>query len=222
METLDKNIATLTTQLGIFYERGREYAQKHALYDSPIGEVRVLDNKKWLGKLSLLEFLSTTGKLSNIGPMLARDSVKNRLAKGISFTEFTYQLLQARDFEHLFSRHNCTVQIGGSDQWGNITAGVELIKRVNADETAQQDKAFGLTLPLLTTSSGDKFGKSAGNAVWLNSSLTSVFDFYQFWLKTPDADVEKYLKLLTFVPLNGVGQIMEQHKVSLRFSVVIF
>ncbi|TIB11144.1 hypothetical protein E3P92_02975 [Wallemia ichthyophaga] len=212
-ETLDKNIATLTKQLGVFYERGREYARHHALYDSTIGEISVLDNKEWLAKLSLLEFLSTTGKLSNIGPMLARDSVKNRLAKGISYTEFTYQLLQARDFEHLFTSHECTVQIGGSDQWGNITAGVELIRRVTSDETTTQDKAFGLTLPLLTTSSGDKFGKSAGNAIWLNSSLTSVFDFYQFWLKTPDADVERFLRLLTLAPLSDIEQLMEQHKV---------
>lgn len=177
--------------------------------------MKVLNNKSWLGKLSLLEFLSTTGKISNIGPMLARDSVKNRLAKGISFTEFTYQLLQAADFQHLFSEHDCTVQIGGSDQWGNITAGVELIRRVFSSESTQ-DKAFGLTLPLLTTSSGDKFGKSAGNAVWLNSSLTSVFDFYQFWLKVTDMDVEKYLKLLTLVPLETISQIMEQQRVSRR------
>lgn len=206
--------------MGVFYERGREYARHHALYDSTIGEISVLDNKEWLAKLSLLEFLSTTGKLSNIGPMLARDSVKNRLAKGISYTEFTYQLLQARDFEHLFTSHECTVQIGGSDQWGNITAGVELIRRVTSDETTQ-DKAFGLTLPLLTTSSGDKFGKSAGNAIWLNSSLTSVFDFYQFWLKTPDADVERFLRLLTLAPLSDIEQLMEQHKVgfALFFSI---
>ncbi|EIM20567.1 tyrosine-tRNA ligase [Wallemia mellicola CBS 633.66] len=210
-KTLDNNIFNLTKQIESFYENSRKYADKYAPYDTTKGEVKVLNNKSWLGKLSLLEFLSTTGKISNIGPMLARDSVKNRLAKGISFTEFTYQLLQAADFQHLFSEHDCTVQIGGSDQWGNITAGVELIRRVFSSESTQ-DKAFGLTLPLLTTSSGDKFGKSAGNAVWLNSSLTSVFDFYQFWLKVTDMDVEKYLKLLTLVPLETISQIMEQQR----------
>lgn len=130
------------------------------------------------------------------------------MSKGITFTEFTYQLLQATDFNHLFTNNGCTVQIGGSDQWGNITAGVELIRRSQNDENA---KAFGLTLPLLTTASGDKFGKSSGNAIWLNNNLTSIFDFYQFFIKTPDADVGKYLKLLTFLPIDEIEIILNKH-----------
>lgn len=146
-------------------------------------------------------------------------SVKARLASqhGISFTEFTYQLLQAYDFYYLNKHHRCTIQVGGSDQWGNIVAGIELIGKLSPGNVAQSgasEGAFGLTTPLLTTPSGEKFGKSAGNAVWLDENLTSVFDFYQYFLKSPDAAVPTYLKLFTFLPLSRIAEIVETHNES--------
>jgi len=153
--------------------------------------------------------------------MIARDSVKTRMAaqSGISFAEFTYQLLQGYDFYMLYKRHQCTIQIGGSDQWGNILSGIELInksERANAeDKTLRGDvheKGFALTTPLLTTSTGEKFGKSAGNAVWLDESMTSYLDFYQFWLKTTDADVGKYLKMFTLMPIEEIESLISEHQ----------
>lgn len=168
-------------------------------------------------------------------------SVRIRLesSSGISFTEFTYQLLQAYDFYYLHNTFDCTVQIGGSDQWGNIVAGLEFINRLNLSKTPDNRKAFGITTPLLTTASGEKFGKSAGNAIWLDPQLTSVFDFYQvrlyrpsllevselsvqYFLKVEDADVEKYLKIFTFMPLSDIESVMEMHKVKILFTYVLF
>lgn len=152
-------------------------------------------------------------------------SVKARLSSqhGISFTEFTYQLLQAYDFYYLNKHHRCTIQVGGSDQWGNIVAGIELIGKLSPATPSQHEAsegAFGITTPLLTTPSGEKFGKSAGNAVWLDENLTSVFDFYQYFLKSPDAAVPTYLKLFTFLPRSRIAEIVETHNASpeLRFA----
>jgi tyrosyl-tRNA synthetase len=143
---------------------------------------------------------------------------------GISFTEFSYQLLQAHDFQVLHGSHKCRAQIGGSDQWGNIVAGIDLIKRSSREQLKAEEEPFGLTIPLLTTSSGEKFGKSAGNAVWLDEKMTGVHDFYQvskrhrvalilqFFLRTTDADVGRYLKLFTFLPLERIQQYMTEHE----------
>ena len=157
----------------------------------------VVNNLDWTQGVSMLSFLRDVGKHFSVGAMLARDSVKSRLARegeGISFTEFSYMLLQAFDFHELARLHGCTLQIGGSDQWGNMVSGADLIRRKLGRD------AFALTFPLLTTHDGKKFGKSEKGAVWLDASLTSVWDFFQFWLNAADADVIRLLKLFTFVP----------------------
>ena len=163
--------------------------------------------------------------------ILSPVSVQSRLnsQQGISFSEFSYQLLQAYDFLWLHQNAGCTVQIGGSDQWGNIVAGIDLINRTahggQATPLASEDedipqKGFGITTPLLTTASGEKFGKSAGNAVWLDRSLTSVFDFYQFFLRVPDADVGRYLKLFTLLPLSTIEEALVEHAVRVRAILI--
>ena len=144
----------------------------------------VANNLEWTRDLNFLEFMRAVGKNSKLQHMLAREAVQTRLNSetGISYAEFSYQLLQAYDFYVLHTKYDCNVQLGGSDQWGNITAGVDLIRRMTAVETetdTREERAFGITMPLLTTASGEKFGKSAGNAIWLDRELTSVFDFYQ-------------------------------------------
>jgi tyrosyl-tRNA synthetase len=169
----------------------------------------LVDNADWTRPVSYLDWLRTVGKHFTINYMMAKESVRRRLEdreQGISYTEFSYMLLQANDFLHLFDHHNCTIQAGGSDQWGNITAGTELIRKVRARE------AFGITFPLLETSSGEKFGKSAGNAVWLDPKRTSPYQFYQFWIRTDDRDVERMLRLFTFLEMAEIDTIIEQHK----------
>ncbi|WEV54513.1 tyrosine--tRNA ligase [Leuconostocaceae bacterium ESL0723] len=155
----------------------------------------IVNNNDWLGKLSLTEFLRDYGKLFSVNVMLKKDVVASRLATGISYTEFTYQILQAIDFLQLWRRENVRLEIGGSDQWGNITAGVDLIHTIEGADAP----AFGLTIPLMTDSSGKKFGKSEGNAIWLDAKKTSPYTFYQFWYNQSDADVVKYLKYFTFL-----------------------
>jgi len=155
------------------------------------------DNSEWLKSLSLIEFLRDVGKHFTVNYMLQKESVRNRLGRegGISYTEFSYMLLQAYDFLQLYDRHGCRIQIGGSDQWGNITAGIELIRKVRGE------RAYGLVIPLLTTASGKKFGKTeAGTNVWLDPEMTSPYRFYQFWINTDDRDVIRYLRLFTFLP----------------------
>ncbi|KAJ2786210.1 tyrosyl-tRNA synthetase [Coemansia javaensis] len=212
---LARNIAGIEAQLARFFERGTAYALRRVpgLAAGALGEVRVLHNADWYRGMGALDFLGDVGRHVRVGAMLARDSVKSRLQspQGISFTEFAYQLLQAYDFWHLYRNHGCRIQLGGSDQWGNITAGTDLIHRL-APASADKDPAFGLTIPLLTTASGEKFGKSAGNAVWLDEAKTSPFDVYQFLVKTADADVERLLKMLTLVPLPRIAQTMDEHR----------
>lgn len=156
---------------------------------------RVVNNRDWLGKISMLDFLRDYGKLFSVNTMLAKDVVASRLEAGISFTEFTYQILQSIDFLHLFRAEDVQIQVGGADQWGNITAGTDLIHRLEGSEA----KAYGLTIPLMLKSDGTKFGKSAGGAVWLDAAKTSPYEFYQFWYNQADADVVKYLKYFTFL-----------------------
>ncbi|WP_342505457.1 tyrosine--tRNA ligase [Sporosarcina sp. FSL K6-2383] len=156
---------------------------------------QMVNNHDWIGSLSIIEFLRDYGKLLGVNYMLAKDNVASRLEGGISFTEFSYMLIQGIDFNHLYNNYNCRVQIGGSDQWGNITTGLEVIRKTHEEEA----KAFGITIPLVTKADGTKFGKSAGGAVWLDASKTSAYEFYQFWINTADADVIKYMKIFTFM-----------------------
>lgn len=158
-------------------------------------DTRIVNNNDWLGKLTLTDFLRDYGKLFSINVMLKKDVVASRLETGISFTEFTYQVLQGIDFHELWRREDVKLQIGGSDQWGNITSGIDLIHSLEGNAA----KAFGLTIPLMTDSTGKKFGKSEGNAIWLDPAKTSPYTFYQFWLNQNDADVVKYLKYFTFL-----------------------
>jgi tyrosyl-tRNA synthetase len=168
---------------------------------------RLVDNHDWLGATGLIDFLREVGKHFTINYMVAKDSVARRLEQehGLSYTEFSYMLLQAYDYLVLSDRFGCSLQMGGSDQWGNITAGIELVRR------ARGRSAHGIVAPLLTTSSGAKFGKTEEGAVWLDPRRTSPFRFYQFWLNTEDGDVEHYLKAFTYLPLQEIAALMAEH-----------
>jgi tyrosyl-tRNA synthetase len=169
----------------------------------------MVNNADWTAPISHLDWLRDVGKHFTVNYMLAKESVRRRLEDrehGISYTEFSYMLLQAHDFLYLFDHHDCRIQAGGSDQWGNITAGAELIRKTRAQE------AFGITFPLLTTSSGEKFGKSAGNAVWLDPARTSPYQFYQYWIRADDRDVEFFLRLFTFLDSEEISAIAKQHQ----------
>ncbi|WP_058302505.1 tyrosine--tRNA ligase [Gorillibacterium timonense] len=162
---------------------------------------RIVNNYDWLGSISLIEFLRDIGKNFTVNYMLAKDSVDSRMANGISFTEFSYMIMQAYDFYQLNERMGCSLQLGGSDQWGNITAGLDLISKQSGNQV------FGITMPLITKSDGTKFGKSAGNAVWLDPEKTSPYQFYQFWVNTDDLDVIKFLKYFTFLPAEEITRL---------------
>jgi tyrosyl-tRNA synthetase len=169
---------------------------------------RLVDNADWTAQLSYLDFLRDIGKHFSVNQMVAKESVRARMEDreaGISYTEFSYMLLQAFDFMVLARDHNCELQIGGSDQWGNITAGMDLIRK------KLQRSAFGLTLPLITKADGTKFGKTEGGSVWLDPKKTSVYRFYQFWINTADADVIRYLKFFTFLPQEEIAALEAQH-----------
>lgn len=166
----------------------------------------IVNNRDWLGNLSLIDFLRDYGKLFSINTMLAKDVVASRLETGISFTEFTYQILQSIDFHELWTRENVRLQLGGSDQWGNITGGIDLIHKLEGSDAP----AFGLTVPLLLKSDGTKFGKSEGGAIWLDPEKTTPYEFFQFWLNTADADVEKMLKFFTFLSQDEIAGLMAE------------
>ncbi len=166
---------------------------------------RMMDNADWLRSLPLLDFLRDIGKHFTINYMLQKESVRSRMETGISFTEFSYMLVQAFDFDHLFEAEGCQLQLGGSDQWGNITAGIELIAR------RRQGEAHGLTLPLLTTSAGAKFGKSEDGNVWLDPARTSPYRFYQFWINQDDQDVGRLLRIFTFLDLSRIDAVLAEH-----------
>jgi tyrosyl-tRNA synthetase len=160
--------------------------------------------------LSFINFARDVGKRITVNYMMAKDSVKKRLSgegEGMSFTEFTYQLIQGYDFYHLHKEYHCLLQMGGSDQWGNITTGTELVRRMNAEGA----KAFAMTCPLITKADGSKFGKSEGGNVWLTADKTSVYKFYQFWLNTTDVDAEKYIKIFTFLDKNTIDTLIATH-----------
>jgi tyrosyl-tRNA synthetase len=192
VEQIDHNVARIRAQL----ERFLSFEGANA--------ARTRNNADWLRPLGLMEFLRDAGKHFTINYMLAKDSVKNRLETGMSFTEFTYMLVQAYDFWHLWKTERCELQMGGSDQWGNITAGAELIGR------REGASAHALVFPLLTTASGAKFGKSEEGNVWLDPAKTSPYKFYQFWLNTDDRDVERCLKFFTFFPVDDIAALMAE------------
>lgn len=178
---------------------------------SILGDVEVLDNNDWTSKFSIIDFLREFGKHFSVNSMLAKESVRNRIERedqGISFTEFSYQLLQSMDFWHLFKSNNCSIQIGGSDQWGNITSGMDLIHKKEGNDAV----VAGLTIPLLVKSDGTKFGKSEAGTVWLSSNKTRPFDFFQFWLKVPDSDIERFFKMLSFKSVEEIDAIIEEDK----------
>ncbi|KAL0575740.1 tyrosyl-tRNA synthetase [Marasmius crinis-equi] len=214
-QQVEGNVASLSKGVKQFLQRAFSFAQSRlpaGNQEVSVYTPEVKSNLDWHKDFRMLEFLRNVGRHARVNTMLNRESVRSRLDSktGLSFTEFTYQLLQAYDFYHLYENHQCTIQIGGSDQWGNIIAGLELIDRIKHDSGGGD--AFGITTPLLTTASGEKFGKSAGNAVWLDPEQTSVFDFYQYFLKVEDADVEKHLKLFTMLPVSEVREVMETHQ----------
>ncbi|MDN7240216.1 tyrosine--tRNA ligase [Planococcus sp. N028] len=182
-EQIDKNVEAIKVQMEQIFDFQSENGAK------------MVNNRDWIGQMSVIEFLRDYGKLISVNYMLAKESVASRLESGISFTEFSYTLIQAIDYNHLYNNFNCRVQIGGSDQWGNITSGLEVIRKTHEEET----KAFGITIPLVTKADGTKFGKTAGGAVWLDAKKTSPYEFYQFWINTADADAVKYLKIFTFI-----------------------
>lgn len=193
MEQVKHNEAALTKQMLKFF--GNE-------------NFRIVNNRDWLSKISLLDFLRDYGKLFNVNTMLAKDIVASRLEVGISFTEFTYQILQSVDFLHLFKEEDVQLQIGGGDQWGNITSGTDLIHRMEG----QDAKVFGLTIPLLLKADGTKFGKSEGGNIWLDPEKTTPYEFYQFWLNQDDRDVVKFLKYFTFLSKDEIDRLAETVK----------
>jgi tyrosyl-tRNA synthetase len=196
-EQIDDNVAGIRIQLARFLD-----------FDRAGNPARIVNNADWLASFDLLGFLRDTGKYFTVNYMLQKESVNRRLEseEGISYTEFSYLLLQARDFLELFDRHQCALQMGGTDQWGNITAGIDLIRKLRAK------KAHGLVWPLMTTASGTKFGKTEAGTVWLDPARTSPFKFYQFWLNTDDRDVIAYLKYFTFLDRDAVAALEDATK----------
>jgi tyrosyl-tRNA synthetase len=194
VDQVEANVASIREQLARFLDFG-----------ASANPARLVNNADWLTKMNAMEFLRDVGKYFTVNAMLAKESVKRRIAseEGISYTEFSYSLLQAYDFLVLHDRFGCTLQIGGSDQWGNILAGCDLIRRLRGP------KAHGLVMPLLTTASGTKFGKTEAGAVWLDPNLTSPFRFFQFWLNVDDGDVGKYLRFFTFLDRAAIEQLEE-------------
>ena len=192
IEDIDANARAIRTQLERFLD-----------FKTSPNAARMINNADWLRKIGLLEFLRDTGKHFTVNYMLAKESVKRRLGgdEGISFTEFSYLLLQAHDYLHLHRTTGCTLQMGGSDQWGNIVAGCDLVRKVEGT------KAHGVVLPLVTTSAGAKFGKTEAGTVWLDAQRTSPFKFYQFWLNTDDRDVIKYLKFFTWLDRDTIAAL---------------
>jgi len=193
LEQIDRNTQGIMRQL-----------QRFLSFEGANGAL-LRNNADWLRGIHLMEFLRDTGKHFTLSLMLGKESVASRMEEGISFTEFSYMLIQAYDFWHLFKTEGCELQMGGSDQWGNITAGTHLVGKREGREV------HGLVFPLLSTAAGAKFGKSEGENVWLDPERTSPYRFYQFWLNTDDRDVERYLKLFTFLRLDRIAAIMAEH-----------
>jgi tyrosyl-tRNA synthetase len=186
-------------------EKIKEQLSRFLDFETTENPAKIANNYDWIGQLDVISFLRDVGKNFGINYMLAKESVQSRIETGISFTEFSYMILQSLDFLKLYQNENCKLQIGGSDQWGNITAGLELIRK-----TEEEAKAFGLTIPLVTKADGTKFGKTEGGAVWLDKEKTSPYEFYQFWINTDDRDVIKYLKYFTFLSKEEIEQLEKE------------
>lgn len=199
--TLSHNVAGIKAVLSRFLDFNDTAA------NAPV----LVNNYDWMKELSFINFARDVGKRITVNYMMAKESVKKRISgegEGMSFTEFTYQLIQGYDFYHLHKNYNCLLQMGGSDQWGNITTGTELVRRMNPEGA----KAFALTCPLITKADGSKFGKSEGGNVWLTADKTSVYKFYQFWLNTTDVDAEKYIKIFTFLDQEAIYTLVKNHQ----------
>ncbi|WP_041738785.1 tyrosine--tRNA ligase [Echinicola vietnamensis] len=196
-ETLDSNIAGIQKQLGKFLN----------FADDKANRAELVNNYDWMAEFSFLEFIRDVGKHITVNYMMAKDSVKRRLEEGngLSFTEFTYQLIQGYDFYHLWKNKNCTMQLGGSDQWGNIVTGTELIRR------KEGGSAYALTVPLITKADGSKFGKTEGGSVWLDPDKTSPYAFYQFWLNVSDEDASKYIRIFTTLDKETIEKLEKDH-----------
>tara|TARA_B110001452_G_scaffold86359_1_gene70550 strand:- start:277 stop:1572 length:1296 start_codon:yes stop_codon:yes gene_type:complete len=207
-ETLDKNINGIKNQLARFLD-----------FDASNENAALLvNNLDWMKGYSLIDFSRDIGKHITVNYMMSKDSVKKRLGSesqvGMSFTEFTYQLLQGYDFLHLYKNLDCTLQMGGSDQWGNITTGTELVRR------KASGKAYAITCPLITKADGTKFGKTEGGNIWLDKSRTSPYKFYQYWLNASDEDAERYIKIFTFLSEDEINTLIEEHKQSPHLRVL--
>lgn len=194
LEQVQENVDALTAQM------------KKLFITDGDNQVRMVNNYDWTKDMNVIEFLRDIGKNFSINTMLAKDVVASRLDSGISFTEFSYQILQSMDYLHLFQHEDVQLQIGGSDQWGNITSGLDLIRKKEGNEA----KAFGLTIPLMLKADGTKFGKTAGGAIWLDPKQTTPYEFYQFWANTDDRDVVKYLKYFTFLSKEEIEALEEK------------
>jgi tyrosyl-tRNA synthetase len=193
-ETLNKNINGVKTQL-----------QKFLDFNSNANGAELVNNYEWMKEYSFIHFIRDVGKHLTVSYMMAKDSVKNRLENGMSFTEFIYQLLQAYDFYYLYKHKNCKLQMGGSDQWGNITSGTELIRRkINGE-------AFGLTTQLIKKADGTKFGKTETGNIWLDKTKTSPYKFFQYWINTSDEDAKNFIKVFTFLPQNTINDLISEH-----------
>ena len=208
--TINKNTDGIRTILEDVLRNSAEMAREDPHGTEDIKTAVVRNNLEWFGSMGFLEFLRDVGKYARVGTMMGKDSVKTRLESdsGMSFTEFSYQLLQGYDFCHLFKTHDVSVQVGGSDQWGNITAGTDLIRRIlDKDQTEGKGGAFGVTFPLLLKENGQKFGKSEDGAVWLAPNRLSPYKFYQYLVQSTDADVIRFMKMLTFMPLEEIKEM---------------
>jgi tyrosyl-tRNA synthetase len=207
VEKVDANAAGIKLQLSRFID-----------FDN--GQAFLLNNAEWLTRLKYIPFLRDIGKNFSVNRMIKAESYRMRLDSpdGLNFIEFNYMLLQAYDFLTLFDSHDCRLQMGGSDQWGNIVAGIELIRRM------RQQTAFGITFPLITTSSGDKMGKTVKGAVWLDPARTSPYEYYQFWVNTDDRDVARFLALFTFLPMDEIRAVekLEDEKLNFAKSILAF
>ncbi|WJS95360.1 tyrosine--tRNA ligase [Flavobacterium johnsoniae] len=208
-EALAKNVAGIKSVLSRFLDFNSNEA------NAPV----MVNNYDWMKEFSFIDFAREVGKRITVNYMMAKDSVKKRFSgegEGMSFTEFTYQLIQGYDFYHLYKNNNCILQMGGSDQWGNITTGTELVRRMGGENA----KAYALTTPLITKADGSKFGKSEGGNVWLDADKTSVYKFYQFWVNTTDVDAEKYIKIFTFLDKDTIDALIEEHKTAPHLRVL--
>ncbi|CAK8574751.1 unnamed protein product [Lathyrus sativus] len=212
VETLERNTAGIENIIRTILGRAKNPNFEDLSMNGNDSSVVVLNNYDWWKEFSLLDFLKRVGKYARVGSMMAKESVRKRLEseQGMSYTEFTYQLLQGYDFLYLFQNEGVNVQIGGSDQWGNITAGTELIRKILQVEGATA--TYGLTFPLLLKSDGTKFGKSEDGAIWLSPSLLSPYKFYQYFFSVPDADVIRFLKILTFLDIDEIVKLEEETK----------